>query len=104
MILQPLVENAVSHGVGSMISGGVVTIRLFRKGSHICLEVQDNGVGIEPQLQETIRASFTQNRCEDGHIGLYNVYQRLRLFCGEGLDFELESQPGCTCVRMLLPD
>lgn len=104
MILQPLVENAISHGVGSMISGGVVTIRLFRKGSHICLEVQDNGVGIEPQLQETIRASFAQNRCEDGHIGLYNVYQRLRLFCGEGLRFELESQPGCTCVRMLLPD
>lgn len=104
MILQPLVENAVSHGVGSMISGGEVTICLFRKDSCICLEVKDNGVGIEPELQEKIRASFTQERCDDGHIGLYNVYQRLHLFCGDGLGFELESQPGCTCVRMLLPE
>ena len=104
MILQPLVENAVSHGVGSMISGGQVTISLFRQDSHICLEVRDNGVGIEPQLQEKIRASFAQERCDDGHIGLYNVYQRLHLFFGEGLRFELESRPGCTCVRMLLPE
>lgn len=104
MILQPLVENAVSHGVGPMISGGEVTISLLRRDSHICLEVRDNGVGIDPRVQQKLRASFTQENCDDGHIGLYNVYQRLRLFFGEGLDFELESQPGCTCVRMLLPE
>lgn len=104
MILQPLVENAVSHGVGSMISGGQVTVSLFRQQAFICLEVMDNGVGIDPQLQEKLKASFDRERCEDGHMGLYNVYQRLRLFFGAGLQFELESRPGCTCVRIRLPE
>ncbi len=103
MILQPLVENAVSHGVGAMISGGQVTVSLTQKQHHVCLEVQDNGVGIEPQLLEEIKASFATERSDESHIGLHNVYQRLHLFFGTGLGFELESQPGCTVVRMLLP-
>lgn len=103
MILQPLVENAISHGVGAMIGGGRVTVSLARQEEHVCLEVMDNGVGIEPQLLEKIKASFDRERDEGSHIGLHNVYQRLRLFCGAGLQFELESQPGRTVVRMLLP-
>ena len=104
MILQPLVENAVSHGVGSMIGGGAVTVRLFRQGNGVCLEVRDNGVGMEPQVLEKLRKSFTQELFDDGHIGLHNVYQRLRLFFGAELGFELESRPGDTCIRMLLPE
>lgn len=103
MILQPLVENAVSHGVGGMISGGKVTVCLVRQQDHICLEVWDNGVGMEPRLLEKIKASFATERNDESHIGLHNVYQRLRLFFGAGLGFELESQPGCTVIRMLLP-
>lgn len=103
MILQPLVENAVSHGVGSMISGGEVMVSLFRQQEHICLEVRDNGVGIEPQLLEKIKASFAAESNEDNHIGLHNVYHRLRLFYGAGLKFELQSGSGGTVVRMLLP-
>ena len=103
MILQSLVENAVSHGVGGMISGGQVTVSLTDQQEHVCLEVRDNGVGIEPQLREKIRASFATERNDEGHIGLHNVYQRLHLFFGAGLVFELESEPGCTVIRMLLP-
>ena len=103
MILQPLVENAVSHGVGAMISGGRVTVSLTRQKEHVCLEVRDNGVGIEKQLLEKIKASFATERNDESHIGLHNVYQRLHLFFGAGLGFELESEPGCTVIRMLLP-
>lgn len=103
MILQPLVENAVSHGVGAMISGGQVTVSLTRQAAHVCLEVRDNGVGIEPPLLDKIKASFATERDDESHIGLHNVYQRLHLFFGAGLGFELESEPGCTVVRMLLP-
>ena len=103
MILQPLVENAVSHGVGSMIGGGLVTVSLSQREEHVCLEVMDNGVGIDPQLQKKIKDSFDTERDDDSHMGLHNVYQRLRLFFGAGLRFELESEPGRTVVRMLLP-
>lgn len=103
MILQPLVENAISHGVGSMISGGEVVVSLARQQEHVCLEVRDNGVGIAPELLEKIKTSFATERNDDSHIGLHNVYQRLRLFYGAGLKFELESRPGGTTVRMLLP-
>lgn len=103
MILQPLVENAISHGVGSMISGGEVVVSLARQQEHVCLEVRDNGVGIAPELLEKIKTAFATERNDDSHIGLHNVYQRLRLFYGAGLKFELESGPGGTTVRMLLP-
>lgn len=103
MILQPLVENAVSHGVGTMISGGQVTVSLSRRQQRVCMEVRDNGVGIEPLLLEKIKASFDKEGSDESHIGLHNVYQRLRLFFGAGLEFELDSKPGCTVVRMLLP-
>lgn len=103
MILQPLVENAVSHGVGAMISGGRVTVSLTQQADYVCLEVKDNGVGIEPQLLEKIKASFSTERSDESHIGLHNVYQRLHLFFGTGLGFELESEPGHTVIRMLLP-
>ena len=102
MILQPLVENAVSHGVGSMISGGKVLVSLFPLGEKICLEVQDNGVGISQKTQDYILSSFHSDQ-EDSHIGLRNVYQRLNLFFGTDFDLQIESRPGTTVVRMLLP-
>lgn len=103
MILQPLVENAISHGVGSMISGGQVCVSLFHQGDCVCLEVRDNGVGIDPEILEDIRASFDTEQLDGSHIGLRNVYQRLRLYYGAGLRFILESEPGCTVIQMLLP-
>lgn len=103
MILQPLVENSISHGVGSMIEGGRVTVRLYRQGEgETCLEVEDNGVGISAQQLEQLRASFAPHSQENEHIGLQNVYQRLWLYFGDGMRFELHSRPGCTLVRIRL--
>lgn len=103
MILQPLVENSVTHGVGSMIRGGRVTVRLFPAGGRSLLEVEDNGAGIPERKLEKLRASFDEDGDDGGHIGLRNVYQRLKLFFGEELLFEIESAPGRTVVRIGLP-
>lgn len=103
MILQPLVENSISHGVGSMIEGGRVTVRLSQAGQMVWLAVEDNGAGIEPERLAQLRRSFEQES-DDGHIGLKNVYLRLRLFFGEQLRFEIESEPHRrTQVRIGLP-
>ncbi len=103
MILQPLVENSVTHGVGSMLGGGVVTIRLFRQDASAWLEVRDNGVGISAQRLAELRDSFKRESEEGGHIGLKNVYLRLKLFFGEELQFQIDSRPGDTVVRIGLP-
>lgn len=103
MILQPLVENSVTHGVGAMIGGGTVTIRLFKQDGAACLEVRDNGVGISAQRLAQLRDSFKKEGGEGGHIGLKNVYLRLKLFFGEGLQFSIDSGPDGTAVRIGLP-
>ncbi|HIV86524.1 MAG TPA: sensor histidine kinase, partial [Candidatus Pygmaiobacter gallistercoris] len=92
MILQPLVENSISHGVGAMIEGGRVIVRLARKEQTVWLTVEDNGVGIEPERLAELRRSFAQEN-DDGHIGLKNVYLRLKLFFADQLQFEIESEP-----------
>lgn len=103
MILQPLVENAITHGVGSLIDGGRVTIRLFSKENYAWLEVEDNGVGIPEEKLSMLRSSFDTMEVGGEHIGLRNVYQRLKIFFGSELQFHLESEPGHTVVRIGLP-
>lgn len=103
MILQPLVENSVVHGVESMVSGGRVMVRLFATSTHNCLEVEDNGVGIAPDTLAAQR-KIISNEYDDGeHIGLQNVYRRISLFFDGEVDFIIESAPGRTLVHIGLP-
>lgn len=102
MILQPLVENAVSHGVGRMVRGARVTVRLYGGGGFLWLEVEDNGAGIEPARLQQLRESFG-GEDDGGHIGLRNVYQRLAMQYGPALRFDLQSRPGRTVVQIGLP-
>ena len=103
MILQPLVENSVTHGVGAMIRGGRVTVRLLPASGRSRREVEDNGAGIPEKKLEKLRASFDEDGDDGGHIGLRNVYQRLKLFFGDELLFEIEGAHGRTVVRIGLP-
>jgi two-component system LytT family sensor kinase len=95
LIVQPLVENAVGHGISPRASGGTVRVRAVRDGSRLVLEVQDNGVGVSRAAGNVFR---------DGH-GLHNTRQRLATrFRGQA---SLEVGPGPdgqgTVARILLP-
>lgn len=103
LILQPLIENAITHGVGPLVDGGRIMVRLYPDGGHIWLEVADNGLGMEPARLAELRASLDSTGEESAHIGLRNVYQRLRLYFGAELRFTIESAPGHTVVRAGLP-
>src|SRR5690606_23859242 len=80
LLLQPLVENAVRHGVSRRIGAGRIEIRAWREGDRLRVEVRDDGAGVgeAPVLG----------------IGLGNVRARLRQLYGEPFAFSLEDAPG----------
>ncbi len=90
-ILQPLVENAIAHGIGSKIGGGSIVVRAYGKTDTIRLEVEDDGGGI--------RAGAATR---DG-IGLSNTRERLRAAFGVDQTFELLALPGGTIARVEIP-
>jgi two-component system LytT family sensor kinase len=86
--VQPLVENAVRHGVESRPEGGTIEIEGRSIGSDVQLSIRDDGVGIEPRTAERALAG------EGRGIGLWNVQSRLRATFGD--DYGLEVRPGPT--------
>jgi two-component system LytT family sensor kinase len=77
MLLQPLVENAVRHGISPKVDGGVVRIEAARNGGELRVAVRDNGVGIRESGREG--------------IGLHNVRERLRVAYGQHATIEISS-------------
>ncbi|MDC7239751.1 MAG: sensor histidine kinase [Spirochaetales bacterium] len=101
LILQPLVENAIYHGVGE--ETGLITIRGYREGEFIIFEVENTGYGIpEEKIAQLYRIL---NGEEEGQsVGLKNVYQRLKLYYGDEADLVISSElDEMTNVRVLIP-
>jgi len=96
MILQPLVENSIKHGLSRKVGEGRITIRAVRRAGHAIIEVMDNGVGMTSERLETT----TQHG-----IGLRNVNERLRVIYGANYGLHLHSVPGeGTLARIEIPE
>jgi two-component system LytT family sensor kinase len=96
MLLQPLVENSIKHGLSPKIGEGRITIRSSRERGHAIIDVIDNGVGVAPSHAERVKA---------GGIGLRNVNERLRVIYGANYQLQLDSVPGQgTCARIVIPE
>jgi two-component system sensor histidine kinase YesM len=107
LVLQPLVENAVLHGLRPKPSDCCLTIRIHG-AERTEITIMDNGLGMAPEILEEIARILEQVRKkippEGSHIGIYNVYQRLYLEYGEALEFSIESRLGYgTRVFLSLP-
>src|SRR5207237_10092262 len=95
MLLQPLVENSIKHGLSQKIGEGCITIRSSREHGHAMLDVIDNGLGVP--AGDAARAKGTG-------IGLRNVNERLRVIYGANYQLQLDSVPGeGTCPRSVIP-
>ncbi len=102
-ILQPLVENAFKHGIGPKIDGGIVHLRVKHKGRWLFISVSDNGVGLSREQLEQVRRQICQPQPGQGHIGLYNVAERVRM-SGQHSLVRIYSQEGRgTSVVLRLP-
>jgi two-component system LytT family sensor kinase len=96
MILQPLVENAIRHGIGPKIEGGTITLRVRRNTGRLAVEVLDDGVGIPQERREEIYESG---------IGISNVRERLKVLYGQEFSLKIESQAGKgTVIRFEIPE
>jgi len=85
MILQPIIENSIRHGLASKVEGGTVRLRAWLEGTRLHISIEDDGVGMEEEKLE--------NLFELG-IGVSNVNERLRVLFGPGYRMRIESKPG----------
>jgi two-component system, LytTR family, sensor kinase len=97
ILLQPLIENSIKHGLEPRIHGGTVTLRSRLEGDRISIEVADDGVGINTRQPSSVR------RTGSG-IGMKNVQERLEVLYGNQARFNVVSNPGRgTLVSIELP-
>jgi two-component system LytT family sensor kinase len=102
MLLQPLIENSIKHGLEPRIGGGTVTLRSRVAGRRLVLEVEDDGVGGAPERDGRTAGSGLV-RPGTG-IGMRNVRERMMVLYGEEAEVEMVSRPGRgTMVRLVMP-
>jgi two-component system LytT family sensor kinase len=96
MILQPLIENSIKHGLALKVGGGTVTIRSAREAGLVVIEVRDDGLGMPA---DRLLAALSAG------IGLSNVNERLTVTYGANHGLQLASVPGeGTCARIEIPE
>ncbi len=102
MLLQPLIENSIKHGLEPRIAGGTVTLRSRFEGDRLVVEVEDDGVGMEPG--RSLPSAVSGLVRESSGIGMRNVRERMEVLYGDAAQVEVVSRPGRgTKVRLVMP-
>ena len=97
ILLQPLIENSIKHGLEPRIHGGTVTLRSKLEGDRVRIEVADDGVGMVPRPASALRRT-------GAGIGMKNVQERLEVLYGNQAQFNVTSNPGRgTLVSIEIP-
>ncbi len=100
LALQPLVENAVRHGLEARPDGGVISITATEDGLHAVISVEDDGMGMDPEQLASVLAGTTTTM----HVGLRNVDLRLRQLYGNSNGLVIETAPGAgTLITLRVP-
>jgi two-component system sensor histidine kinase YesM len=104
LLLQPLVENAIYHGIKPQEGRSAIRIDARTVDSRLEISVTDTGAGMSAQRLEEIRESLAIRETETPHIGLYNTNKRIRLAFGEDYGITIDSGEGRgTTVTVILP-
>lgn len=105
IVLQPLVENAIYHGIKPLTNKGLITISGRIVGETVELAVTDNGLGMTEEELRSLRENMQSDIIKESrHIGVTNVDQRLKLYFGEEYGLTVESQERIgTTIRVRIP-
>ena len=99
--LQPIIENAINHGLDLLVEEGRIDVRVRQDGEDILFSVQDNGVGMSQEQIETILRNGPSDRTG---IGIKNVNDRLKIYFGKQYGLHITSEPDVgTCVEIRMP-
>ena len=94
LMLQPMVENAIYHGMEFMDGDGVIQIRVWREGDDLYLRVRDNGLGMtKEQVENLFKDSGHVPSRRGSGIGVRNVNERVHLYFGDAYGLRIESEP-----------
>jgi two-component system sensor histidine kinase YesM len=92
LCLQPMIENAVYHGIKPKMTAGLIVIKGRAVGNDILIEISDDGIGINEKKVLELNEMLEQNYINgDKHIGLRNVNQRIKLIFGESYGIKISS-------------
>lgn len=102
LVLQPIVENALIHGLRPLKGKGILKIEGTVEEQVVFLTIQDNGIGMEKEMAKKL--GLGESADFKGGYGLYNVIQRIRLYLGEPYGIQIKSEPFVgTTIEMRLP-
>ncbi len=103
MLLQPLIENSIKHGLEPRINGGTVTIRSRITGNRLVLEIEDDGLGVSPE-REAAEISANKLPRPGLGVGMRNVRERMQVLYGGLATIEMNGRPGRgTQVMLSMP-
>lgn len=105
LILQPLVENAIYHGMEFMDGDGEILVRAWQEDGALYMSVQDNGLGMTPEQVQSLLSEERHTHSQRGSgIGVKNVNERIRLYFGQDYGLKIQSEPDVgTQVTAKLP-
>lgn len=90
LVLQPLVENSISHGIHGFVKEGIITVRIKRKEGYLCLAVEDNGIGMSERTLTSVLNEETIGKNKS--FGLMGTIRRLSYCYGEGMTYKITSR------------
>ncbi|MCL2426632.1 MAG: sensor histidine kinase [Oscillospiraceae bacterium] len=90
LILQPIVENCIYHGLKNKIDKGKIIIKAYIDGDHLLLSVSDNGYGMRQERIDSLYSSF-EDKVVNNSVGLKNIYQRVMIYYGGNAGMVIES-------------
>ncbi len=105
LIIQPILENAIYHGMASSQDDGLITVAARREGEDLVIEVRDNGIGMRPEVAASLLDDDRPDvRTTGSGIGVRNVHRRIQLTFGPCYGLAIDSEPDeGTTVRIRLP-
>lgn len=104
---QPLVENAIIHGLSSKEEGGHILIRIKEKRNRICIAVADNGIGIDRDTLRRVKQDLKEEetgRCGQTGIGLFNIFKRIHAMYADGKMLIYSKAGVGTVISIFIPD